>query len=69
MKTPDAEGVHVVFGYDYGQGMEIYDKVVVTDPKRTRLHLLLVHCAQRCYDERRAEISHVTGSFTVKDAP
>jgi hypothetical protein len=61
-----AAGVHVVFSYDLGQGPEVFDQVVMADQKKTRIHLLLVHCSQSCYDRNRGLITDSVRSFTVR---
>jgi hypothetical protein len=61
-----AHGVHVVMGYDLGSGQEVFDKVVLTNKNKTRLHLLLVHCSTTCFEQRGKEIEAVADSFTVK---
>ena len=59
-------GVHVMFSYATDGHTEVYDKVAVTDPKKTRVHLVLVHCSQACFDSRSKEIDAVVSSLTVK---
>ena len=59
-------GVHVMFSYGTGGHTEVYDKVAVTDPKKTKVHLVLVHCSQTCFDTRGKEIDAVVSSLTVK---
>ena len=66
LNTRTEHGVRVTFGYDFGSGEEVFDQVVVTDPKKTRVHILLVHCSRSCFDSRRAEITAVADSLTVK---
>jgi hypothetical protein len=68
VRTKEAVGVHVVFEYTYpnGGGVEVYDEVAVTDLKRTRWHVLFVHCSTACYAANKSRITAVTGSFTVK---
>ena len=68
IRTKTETGVHVVFGYDLGEGEEIFDQVAVTDPKRTRVHVLLIHCATACFTARQTEIYSITDTFTVKKA-
>jgi hypothetical protein len=62
VRTKTASGVHLVFSVDG----EVFDQVAVTDVKKTRFHLLLVHCSQQCYDGRKSQISEITDSFTIK---
>jgi hypothetical protein len=68
VRTRTAHGVHVVFTYDLGQGPEVYDQVAVTDSRKTRLHVFLVHCTKACYDSNRTVIAETVHSFTVKTA-
>jgi hypothetical protein len=67
VNTKTARGVHVVFAYtNPGGGEEVYDQVAVTDPKRTRWHVLFVHCSTACYEARKNQIHAITDSFTIK---
>ena len=62
VKTKTSDGVHLVFSVND----EVFDQVAVTDPKRTRFHLLLVHCSKQCYDRSKGQIGEITDSFTIK---
>jgi len=62
VKTKTSNGVHVVFS----MGDEVFDQVTVTDTKRTRFHMLLVHCSKQCYDRSKSQIAEITDSFTIK---
>jgi hypothetical protein len=62
VKTKTSDGVHLVFSV----GDEVFEQVAVTDPKRTRFHLLLLHCSKQCYDRSKGQISEITDSFTIK---
>jgi hypothetical protein len=64
--TKAAHGVHVVYSYNLGEGSEVYDQVALIDAKKTRIHVLFVHCTQSCYDANRQEITSTMGSLTVK---
>ena len=67
VSTKTASGVHVIFAYtDAGGGEEVYDQVAVTDAKRTRWHVLFVHCSAACYEANKSQITAITKSFTVK---
>jgi type IV pilus biogenesis protein CpaD/CtpE len=68
IRTRTARGVHVVVGYDLGSGEEVFEKVVLTNKDKSRLHLLLVHCSTRCFGRRSEEIEAVADSFTVKSS-
>jgi hypothetical protein len=46
--------------------VEFFDQIAVTDPKKTKLHLLLVHCSQQCYSKYVDQITDSVTSFTVK---
>ena len=63
VKTKTSQGVHVV----YLMGNEVFDQVAVTDTKRTRFHLLLIHCSKQCYDRSKSQIAEITDSFTIKN--
>jgi hypothetical protein len=66
VQTRTARGIHEVFIYDHGQGPEVYDQIAVTDSRKTRVHVLLVHCTRSCYDSNRSAITETVRSFTVK---
>lgn len=66
ISTKTSRGVRVVYSYDFGQGEVVYDQIVITDPKKTKLHLFFVHCTKACYDANRAEISGAVSSVTLK---
>lgn len=66
VQTRTARGVHVVFTYDHGEGPEVYDQIAVTDSRRTRIHVLIVHCTKSCYDRHLSDIAATVRSFTVK---
>ncbi len=65
--TKTERGAHVVFSLvtDSSQA-EVYDQIALTDPKRTRVHLLTVHCTQTCFNIRRTQIEDVVTSLTLK---
>ena len=67
LTTKTERGVHLIFSYAIGGHTEVYDKVAVTDPKKTRVHIALAHCSQACYSSRGKEIDTVISSLTVKD--
>ena len=66
LSSDTERGVHVLFSYTTAGHTEVYDQVAVTDPKRTRIHLALVHCSQTCFTDRSTEIDQVVSSLTVK---
>jgi hypothetical protein len=59
-------GVHDLYSYDFGQGPEVFDQIAVVDNSKTRVHLLVVHCTQSCFDANRSAILAMVASFTVK---
>jgi hypothetical protein len=61
-------GAHVVFSLVTSTSpvAEVYDQVALTDPKRTRVHLLTVHCTQACYAADQRQIDNVVTSLTLK---
>jgi hypothetical protein len=66
LNSTTEHGVHVVFSYTVNGVPEVFDQVAVTDPKKTRGHLLVVHCTQTCFTRRAGEIDGVVSSLTVK---
>jgi len=66
IRTKDAVGVHVVYSYGSGAQEEVYDQVAEMDAKRTRWHVVIVHCRASCWTAHRQEIEAVADSFTVK---
>ena len=62
-------GAHVVFSLvsdGTSSQPEVYDQIALTDPKRTRVHLLTVHCTQACYTANQKQIEDVVTSLTLK---
>lgn len=66
VKTKTERGVHVVFSYQTGSRTEFYDQIAVTDPKRTRAHVVMVHCSQACFQANHKQIDDAVDSLTVK---
>ena len=66
INTKTAHGVHDVYAYNLGDGVEVYDQVAVTDASKTRVHVFFVHCTQACYAANRQQITDTVRSFTVK---
>jgi hypothetical protein len=66
LNSKTEHGVHVVFSYRVNGGLETFDQVAVTNPKKTRGHLLVVHCTQTCFAARSGEIAGVVSSLTLK---
>jgi hypothetical protein len=66
INSKTAHGVHVVYSYNLGEGVEVYDQVAVTDASHTRVHVFFVHCSQACYTQHRSDIAETMKSFTVK---
>lgn len=66
VNTKTERGVHVVFSYQTGSRIEYYDQMAVTDPKRTRAHVVLVHCSQTCFQANEKQIDDAVDSLTVK---
>jgi hypothetical protein len=59
-------GSHIRYSYVVGGTTEIFDRIVLTDPKVTSVHVLFVHCSERCYARHAAEIHDVVTSLTLK---
>ncbi len=66
LNTRTEHGVHLVFSYRTGSRTEYYDQIAVTDPKRTRAHVVMVHCSQACYQADKDQIAGAVDSLTVK---
>ena len=54
-----------------GKGLDpplqiLFGQVAEMDPKKTRWHVVIVHCSARCYAAYRQDIEAVADSFTVK---
>ncbi len=58
-------GVRLRYSFKIGETKEIYDRIAVTDPKRTAVHLLFVHCTEKCF-AAHPEIDDVVTSLTLK---
>lgn len=65
VSKPKQRGVHVRYSFKIGTTTEIYDRIALTDPKRTAVHVLFVHCTQQCFDAN-PEIDDVVTSLTLK---
>lgn len=60
-------GVRVTFDYRYPDGhLDTFDQVALTNPGKTNVYFLLVHCVATCYSQHRSEINTVVSSFTVR---
>jgi hypothetical protein len=55
-----------VFFYRIDGTPEYFDQVVLTNPKRTRVHLVAIHCTQQCFTAHSREIDDVVSSLTLK---
>jgi len=62
---PKQHGIHVRYSYKMGSTTEIYDRIALTDPKRTAVHILFVHCTSTCF-AAHPEIDDVVTSLTLK---
>ncbi len=68
VNTKTERGIHVLFSYQTGSHTEYYDQIAVTDPKRTRAHVVMVHCSQQCFQANEDQITGTVDSLTVKAA-
>jgi hypothetical protein len=66
VSTHTEQGVHIKYAFKIGDTNEIFDEIALADPKLTRVHLVFVHCTQRCFAAHSAEISAVVSSLTLK---
>jgi hypothetical protein len=62
---PRQRGVHVRYSATLGATTELFDRIALTDPKRTAVHILFVHCTSTCFDAH-PEIDDVVTSLTLK---
>jgi len=58
-------GVHIRYSFKIGKTKEFYDRIALTDPKRTAVHVLFVHCTEKCF-AAHPEIDDVVTSLTLK---
>jgi hypothetical protein len=58
-------GMHVRYSYKIGPTIEYYDRIALTDTKRTAVHILFVHCTRECF-QAHPEIDDVVTSMTLK---
>jgi hypothetical protein len=65
ISKPKQHGRHVRYSYKIGTTTEYYDRIALTDPKRTAVHILFVHCTRECFDAH-PEIDDVVTSLTLK---
>jgi hypothetical protein len=62
---PKQHGVHLRYSFKLNGTSEIFDVIALTNPKRTAVHRLVVHCTQKCFDAH-PEIDDVVTSLTLK---
>ena len=62
---PKQRGMHVRYSYQIGETTEVYDRIALTDPKRTAVHIVYVHCTRECF-AAHPEIDDVVTSLTLK---
>jgi hypothetical protein len=65
ISKPKQHGVHLRYSFNLGRTTEIYDRIALTDPKHTAVHILFVHCTQECF-AAHPEIDDVVSSLTLK---
>lgn len=66
VSTKTERGVHLVYSYTTGSKVEYYDQIAVTDPKREKAHVVMVHCSQACFQANQEQIDAAVDSLTVK---
>jgi hypothetical protein len=59
------QGVHLRYSFKIGETTELYERIALTDPKHTAIHILFVHCTQKCF-AAHPEIDDVVTSLTLK---
>jgi hypothetical protein len=58
-------GAHVRYSFRIGTATELYDRIALTDTKRTAVHIVFVHCTSACF-RAHPEIDDVVTSLTLK---
>jgi hypothetical protein len=66
LARPTENGSHIRYSYVVGGNTEIFDRIVLADPKLHAVHVLFVHCTQKCYARHAVEIHDVVTSLTLK---
>lgn len=64
--TPTEAGAHITYYVKFSGVTEVFDRIVLTDPKHTSVRVVFVHCSQKCYAAHRAEITDAVTSLTLK---
>lgn len=66
--TPDkgVRGVRVVFNYALLGQLHTFDLTALVNNDASRLYMLFVRCAAKCYSERADELDGIVTSFTVR---
>jgi hypothetical protein len=65
ISEPRQHGVRLRYSFDLGSSTEVYDRIALTDPKHTTVHILFVHCTRECF-AAHPEIDDVISSLTLK---
>lgn len=58
-------GYHVRYSFKLDTEKEFYDRIALTDPKRTAVYIVFVHCTEKCF-QAHPEIDDVVTSLTLK---
>jgi len=58
-------GYHVRYSFKLDAEKEFYDRIALTDPKRTTVYIVFVHCTETCF-RSHPEIDDVVASLTLK---
>ncbi|MBO0775843.1 MAG: hypothetical protein J2P34_05970 [Actinobacteria bacterium] len=60
-------GVKVIFDYRYpDHHVDTFGQVALTNPGKSEVYVLLVHCTATCYSQHLSQINTVMSSFTVR---
>jgi hypothetical protein len=65
-KTSKQEGVHLLYTEKIGTTNEYFDRIALTNPKKSTVDVVLVHCNQQCFEQQRSEIEDAVTSLTLK---
>jgi len=67
VSTRKQHGFHVRYSFKLGTENEVYDRIALTDPKQTTVHIVYVHCTESCF-RAHPEIDDVVTSLTLKSS-
>jgi hypothetical protein len=62
-------GLRFTFNFRYPEGKQFvtFDQVSIVDSETKEIHLLVISCSTRCYEQKKDTINTVMDSWTVKE--